>query len=140
MLFAHSFFPVYQLFSSTFWAALGGVIIFFSFVPLLWSAHLFAKRKTTIKPYEEASALVVEGPYRFSRNPMYVGLLTLLFGCALALGSLSAFIGPVFFFTTVDRYVIPKEEVSLKELFPAEYETYVEQAPRWLFRTWTNKD
>ena len=77
------------------WAGVGfiaaGLIIIGS------KAIAFRKAATTIIPFEESSSLVVSGMFRYSRNPMYVGMVMILTGVAILTGSLSPFIGPVLF-------------------------------------------
>lgn len=96
------------------------------------SARLFQKQETTVMPYERSSALVTDGFYEHSRNPMYLAMLLLLVGVAWLLGSITAFL-PVPFMYLVLRYrVITVEEGMLEETFGDEYLEYKRKVRRWL--------
>jgi protein-S-isoprenylcysteine O-methyltransferase Ste14 len=79
-----------------------------------------------------SSALVTSGPFRFSRNPMYLAMLTWLLGLAILLGSLVAFVFPVLFWLLADFFIIPLEERSTERLFGERYLEYKRHVRRWL--------
>lgn len=97
-----------------------------------WAAWLFGRAGTTFKPFQESSALVVRGPYRVTRNPMYVGLVTVLSGIAVLLGSLSPGIIVPLFVAVLDRRFIRFEEAALERAFGAGYRDYKARVRRWL--------
>jgi len=131
MVSLHFVFPILQVLPfpyrySGLVFVLGGILL------VLWAARLFGRAGTTIKPFQEASALVVRGPYRLSRNPMYVGMVGVLVGIALLLGSLSpAIIIPLFVALMDVRFIRP-EEVALERIFGATYGDYKAKVRRWL--------
>jgi len=94
----------------------------------------FLKRRTAINPFQpaKASTLVTSGVYRFTRNPMYVGLLLLLSAWAIWLSAWWPLAGPVFFFLYVNRFQIEPEEKILKEVFGPAYLQYLREVRRWL--------
>jgi protein-S-isoprenylcysteine O-methyltransferase Ste14 len=94
----------------------------------------FARSGTTRNPLrpETASSLVSEGAYRFTRNPMYLGLLLILLGWAAALASALALLGPVVFFAYTSVFQIEPEERALATLFGPEYAKYKKKVRRWL--------
>ncbi len=94
----------------------------------------FRRAKTTIDPLkpQAASSLVTAGIFRYTRNPMYLGLLFLLVAWAMLLSSPFALLGPVAFVTYISRFQIVPEERVLAALFGAEYATYQSQVRRWL--------
>ncbi len=97
----------------------------------LWS---FRKARTTINPMtpEKSSAVVSEGLYRYSRNPMYVGQLILLVAFAVYLGALSAWVvPPIFVWVITVCQIIPEERV-LEQLFGQPYIDYKKSVRRWL--------
>lgn len=97
-----------------------------------WVAMLFHRRGTTIKPGEISSTLLTDGPFRISRNPIYVGMTCVLIGIALALDSLTPwFVVPVFC-ALVTWNVIPVEESMLAETFGDQYAQYQARVRRWL--------
>lgn len=94
----------------------------------------FLRSKTTVNPLkpERASALVTGGVYRFTRNPMYVGMLLFLLAWGVYLDCLPAFIGPVLFVLYMNRFQIGPEERVLREKFGAPFEAYMGEVRRWL--------
>ncbi|MEJ2395879.1 MAG: isoprenylcysteine carboxylmethyltransferase family protein [Candidatus Thiodiazotropha sp.] len=106
-------------------AASGGVLA-------LWAALLFRRRQTTAHPYAVASALVTGGPYRISRNPMYLGLLLTLIAMGLWLQSLSALLLTPLFVFVINRCNILPEERRLTDQFGEPYKAYLSQTRRWI--------
>mgnify|MGYP001588094854 CR=1 FL=1 len=96
-----------------------------------WSFYMFKKNKTPIMPGKKPAFVVVEGPYRFTRNPMYLGVSIALFGAAFYFGNLLSFLSPVIFFLAVNYYFVPFEEKLLEELFGKGYLNYKKQVRRW---------
>jgi protein-S-isoprenylcysteine O-methyltransferase Ste14 len=97
-------------------------------------AAAFRKAQTTVSPLypERASAFVSNGIYRFTRNPMYLGLLLVLFGVAIFLWSLPALIGLPAFIGYIWRFQIVPEERVLEQMFGAQYVEYKRRVRRWL--------
>jgi protein-S-isoprenylcysteine O-methyltransferase Ste14 len=96
------------------------------------AARLFAKHKTTIKPGDTSTYLLTSGPYRFSRNPIYLGMVLALSGVAAMLGSLTPWLLVPVFVWLLHRNVIPVEEKMMAAAFRAEYGQYCERVRRWL--------
>jgi len=94
----------------------------------------FARAKTTVNPLkpETASALVASGIYRWTRNPMYLGLLTVLLGWAAFLASPWGVLGPVMFVLYMNHFQIAPEERALEKLFGASFVAYKSKVRRWL--------
>lgn len=94
----------------------------------------FLRSRTTINPLKpaSASALVTGGIYRFTRNPMYLGLATLLLAWAIYLGNLAALAGVPLFILYMNRFQIAPEERALEERFGAEFIAYRARVRRWL--------
>jgi protein-S-isoprenylcysteine O-methyltransferase Ste14 len=98
----------------------------------VWADGLFKKHRTEVKPFRDSSALVVEGPFRFSRNPMYAGMLAVLAGAAVLAGTLTPFfvvIGMGWLLTA--HFVIP-EERDMEAQFGEPYRAYKTRVRRWL--------
>lgn len=92
----------------------------------------FLGARTTPIPYRRPATLVMWGPYRFSRNPMYVGVTLIYLAVALLRGVLWAvLLLPIVLFV-LDRFVIPHEESILRAAFGAAYERYCARVRRWL--------
>ena len=116
------------------WNQLGIAIIVIALSFDLWSLWLFFKSRTTPNPMKPANtnSLVISGLYKFSRNPMYVGLLTVLLGYAIWLGSLTPFLLlPLFVYVITIMQIIPEEAV-LEKKFGQEYLDYKSRVKRWL--------
>jgi protein-S-isoprenylcysteine O-methyltransferase Ste14 len=94
----------------------------------------FRAAGTTVDPRypEKASSLVVAGIYRFSRNPMYLGLLCLLLAWALYLSNLLGFAGLPLFVLGMNRLQIRHEEAAMEALFGDEYRAYKQKVRRWI--------
>jgi protein-S-isoprenylcysteine O-methyltransferase Ste14 len=94
----------------------------------------FRRAKTTVNPLkpEQASALVVGGIYRWTRNPMYLGMLLLLVGWAFILSSWAALAILPLFVIYLNRFQIGPEERALRARFGAEFDHYRERVRRWL--------
>ncbi len=96
------------------------------------AVRLFRKHNTTIKPGETSSQLVVDGPFRFSRNPIYLGMVLLLSGFAVLFGSLTPWLVLPVFVALIARNVIPVEEAILAETFGPQYQQYRSNVRRWI--------
>jgi protein-S-isoprenylcysteine O-methyltransferase Ste14 len=111
----------------------GSVIGIGAWLLLDGAAMLFFRRAgTSMIPIKPSTALVTTGPYRFTRNPMYVGMAFLYMGLAFALG----FIWPLavlpVVIVAVDRLVIAVEEAYLHRRFGEDYSEYTRRVRRWL--------
>lgn len=113
--------------------ALGLVLIALAFVPPVWAITLFHRAGTEVNPTSASNrALVIEGPYRFTRNPMYGGLIALSLGVAVWVGAWPMFLAPVAVFVTVNFVHIPFEEAKMRRQFGAAYDDYCARVRRWL--------
>lgn len=97
-------------------------------------AAAFRKAQTTVNPLhpERTSAVVSNGIFRVTRNPMYLGLLLVLLGVAVFLWSLPALVGPLLFIAYIRRFQIVPEERALEQKFGTEYVQYKRHVRRWL--------
>jgi protein-S-isoprenylcysteine O-methyltransferase Ste14 len=94
----------------------------------------FHRAKTTINPVniKAASSIVTSGVYRYTRNPMYVGLTVALMGWAVHIAVPFVLVGPVVFILFITRFQIIPEERVLTSKFGEEYRKYQERVRRWL--------
>jgi protein-S-isoprenylcysteine O-methyltransferase Ste14 len=94
----------------------------------------FQRTKTTVNPTrpDSASALVVSGVYRFTRNPMYFGLLLVLLAWGVFLSNAMALIWIPAFIAYMNRFQIRPEERALSRLFPHDFPAYKAKVRRWL--------
>lgn len=96
------------------------------------SMGLFRRARTSILPVKPVTTLVVAGPYRFTRNPMYVGVAGLYLGLALWFDVFWALVVLPAVIATVRLYVIPREERYLERKFGPEYLAYKARVRRWI--------
>lgn len=94
----------------------------------------FNRAKTTVNPMkpQSASSLVRTGIYRRTRNPMYLGFLSLLLASAILTGNVAAFFVLPGFVIYMNRFQIKPEERALARLFGDEFESYCSQVRRWI--------
>jgi len=110
-----------------------GILGFIAWLALDGAAMLrFRSARTSPNPTRPTTALVTSGPYRFTRNPMYLGMAALYAGLALALGAIWSLALLPAVIAVVDRKVIPGEERRLEAKFGGQYAAYRERVNRWL--------
>ncbi len=103
----------------------------------LWCAFEFAWRGLgTPAPFDPPRQLVITGPYRFVRNPMYVGMGIAILGEAYAFPQLSRFMLVIFvvLFMATNIFIAVYEEPALRRMFGSEYEHYCANVRRWIPR------
>ena len=83
-------------------------------------------------PGEKPKFIVMEGPYKFTRNPMYLGVSTALLGAAVYFGNLLSFLSPIIFFLAMNYYYVPFEEKLMENLFGKKYMNYRKKVRRWV--------
>ncbi len=133
MWFLHKHLPVFQIFNAP-WNKIGLGMIMLAVSLDVYSLFLFLKKRTTPNPMkpENTSELVSSGLYKFSRNPMYVGLLIILTGFAVWMGSLISFVMlPVFYWVITEMQIKPEERL-LEVKFGQVYLDYKKKVRRWL--------
>ena len=99
-----------------------------------WAIAAFFRFRTTLDPMhpERATQLITTGLYRFTRNPMYLGLFLVLTGWACGLGSAGAFLPLPLFVWIISALQIAPEEVAMAERFGDAYASYAQRVPRWI--------
>jgi protein-S-isoprenylcysteine O-methyltransferase Ste14 len=100
----------------------------------LAAARHFARRRANIVTFHPPTELVVDGWFRFSRNPMYLGFTLLLAGAALALGGVLTFVPTLLFVLAAETVYIPFEERAMRRVFGEDYRRYSKQVYRWFGR------
>ncbi len=114
------------------WTLLGFVVIAMAVGLALSCWVRFRGARTGIRPFTPATTLVVRGPYRLTRNPMYVGLLGVCLGVAICLGTASPLLVPLLLFWLLDSRFVGREEVFLRKQFGAAFDAYSRNVRRWL--------
>ncbi|MEO6867186.1 MAG: isoprenylcysteine carboxylmethyltransferase family protein [Gaiellales bacterium] len=97
-----------------------------------WAALGFSRVHTPIEPGYVPLALLTSGPYRISRNPIYLGMLLTLLAWAAWLGQPLTLLGPLMFIVVIQRRIIRHEERMLSEQFGEQYAAYRGRVRRWL--------
>ncbi|MFA4861366.1 isoprenylcysteine carboxylmethyltransferase family protein [Methanoregula sp.] len=102
----------------------------------IWMAFrcrvLFLQNRTTLSPYESPAVLITTGPFRISRNPVYLAMAAVLFGSAVVMGTLVPFVFTFLFIVIVEMLFIPFEERRLEEIFGDEYRDYKRRVRQWV--------
>lgn len=127
----HFYFPVGEVIH--FPATMVGVIVSVTglVVSTIANASLL-KHRTSTKPFEKPSELIETGIFRYSRNPVYLGMLLVLTGIDVYLGSVTALAVPFVFFFIFNTVIIPSEEGKLQEVFDERYIAYRKRVRRWI--------
>lgn len=103
----------------------GGVLV----ASTLLSFRLF---RTTVIPHGDPTAFITLGPYLWSRNPIYLGLVMILSGFALYFSGLFLFLAPLVFLGLIGKIHVPHEEAKLSSRFGEAYAEYRDRVARWL--------
>lgn len=115
-------------------AAAAGVLALLGAGLDLWALFAFRSARTTVNPLApgRSSAVVLAGPYRFSRNPMYLGMALLLLAWCVFLGNPLTAVSVVLFCAYITRFQILPEERALLAKFGAPYASYLSEVRRWI--------
>ncbi|MBZ0069527.1 MAG: isoprenylcysteine carboxylmethyltransferase family protein [Thiobacillus sp.] len=97
-----------------------------------WTMWTFVRHRTTVNPYAGASALCTSGPFRFSRNPIYLGDWFILLGVSLLLGTVWPLLFAPLIWAMLRFGVIRHEEAHLEAKFGADYRAYKTRVRRWI--------
>ena len=97
-----------------------------------WAFVTFKNINTTIMPNKAASHLATDGPFRWSRNPIYVADIMVISGIALASGNVWMLITAAIAVFVLEEFAIKREEVHLQTKFGAEWTDYTKRVRRWI--------
>src|SRR4051794_26805913 len=113
------------------WVA-GGLLVVAGLGLLLWFNTLFSRTGTAVAPWKPTTAIVTTGPYRFTRNPAYLGMALTYVGIALLSSAVWVLVPLPIVLAVIDRGVIAREERYLERKFGEEYLGYRRSVRRWL--------
>jgi protein-S-isoprenylcysteine O-methyltransferase Ste14 len=111
----------------------GAGLIAAGFAFSAWARLTFKKQRAEIFPWSDAhQTLVAAGPFRITRNPMYLGIFVIGLGAALVAGTWPMWLVPVLLFTLDNFVIIPFEERSMERAFGEAFRAYKARVRRWL--------
>ena len=110
----------------------GTVLVLLGVALAAWGMITFRRAHTAIVPLHPASRIVTNGPYRFTRNPMYTGLTLVYLGVSLHMNSVWPLLALPIVLALLLRLVVRREEAYLRSAFPDEYVAYLGRVRRWL--------
>jgi protein-S-isoprenylcysteine O-methyltransferase Ste14 len=130
-LLLHFSTPIKQIISFPFkW--IGLFLFILGWIPNVWVGIYFRKLKTSISSNKKPKKLITFGLFKFSRNPLYLGMIVALFGEAIFLGSIVTFILPFFFALFINYINIPREEKNMEKKFGRKYLEFKKRVRRWI--------
>ncbi len=94
----------------------------------------FIKSKTTVNPvkFKKVNKLVTSGIYKYSRNPMYLGMILIIISTSIFYLNYFSVVTPFIFYFWINRFQIKREEIFLKKKFGEEYLSYMSKTRRWI--------
>ena len=131
IILGHFIFPAFKIIRYPY-NLLGILLIVSGIIINACAWQSFVKNKTTQNPYKNPGKLIAKGIYRISRNPMYLGMLAILLGISVLLGSLTTFIIPLIFFIVISKKFISLEERNMEKKFGRRYTEYKNKTRRWI--------
>lgn len=111
---------------------LGGLLFVCAFALAAWGKQQFDRAGTPVRPFTRTTAVVCSGPFRFSRNPMYLGMVLGLIGIGLLLGKVAPFVVVPLFIMWIRARFIRYEEQLMEARFGDAYLAYKARVRRWV--------
>ena len=110
------------------------IILLIGILILINPIFKFIKSKTTIDPikFKKVNKLIISGIYKYSRNPMYLGLLMIVISTSIFFLNILSITTPFLFYCWINRFQIKREEIFLTEKFGKEYILYKTKTRRWI--------
>ena len=110
------------------------IILLIGMLILINPIFKFIKSKTTIDPikFKKVNKLIISGIYKYSRNPMYLGLLMIVISTSIFYLNIFSITTPFLFYCWINRFQIKREEIFLTEKFGKEYMSYKTKTRRWI--------
>lgn len=111
---------------------LSGALVSVGFTVMMLAWWQFRERKVAICPTASTDYLITDGIYRLTRNPMYLGIVTMLGGVAVFIGTVPFYAVTIIYFVLMDRWFCLYEEEKLVDTFGRDYESYKSNVGRWI--------
>ena len=110
----------------------GVLFIVGGLVLIIAPARSFDGAKTAINPFGQPTVFLMEGWYRLTRNPMYLGMVLATFGVVVLLGTATSLLAPIGLLLVLDRRFVRHEEGTLRSTFGTSYDAYCRRVRRWV--------
>lgn len=111
---------------------MGFLLITLGVIAIILATRLFHRANTPLRPFEKPKNLVTDGIYRFTRNPIYLGMVIILIGLGVFLGGLTTFLViPIFIWAIQTNFIVLEEQLLLNT-FGKEYAEYFRRVRRWI--------
>ncbi len=114
------------------WGGLGIIFCALALALVAWAWLVLKRRRTDVRPWKPTTAIVADGPYGLTRNPIYLGFALFQVGLGLWSDKLAVLLMTVVGIAITNNVIIAREESYLFRKFGAEYEGYLAQVRRWL--------
>ena len=114
------------------WMPVGVTLVLLGVALLVWAQVVFRAKRTPLEPWKATKAIVDDGPFAFSRNPVYVGFAIIQVGIGVwsdKFAVIALVLAPI---VATAALIVPREEAYLRRKFGAEYERYCERVRRWV--------
>lgn len=131
MIMLHVLFPIAEVVPYP-WQLLGCVPLLLGITLNLLADQAFKKNHTTVKPFEESSALITTGVFQLSRHPMYLGMVFILIGIGILMGTLMPFLLIPVFALLIEVMFVRTEERMLADKFGDAWREYQTNVRRWI--------
>tara|TARA_B100001057_G_scaffold61495_1_gene54883 strand:- start:460 stop:906 length:447 start_codon:yes stop_codon:yes gene_type:complete len=126
--------PLFPEYHSILINVFSAILLFFGLLVFFLAVASFKRYKTTVNPLQpsKASHLVISGIFRFTRNPMYLGMALILLSLSFKFNLLGGLIVTILFIMFITKFQIIPEEEAMLALFQDEFEIYKENTRRWI--------
>lgn len=131
ILLLHFVYPIASIFKGL-WNLVGSVPLLLGIILNLLADQALKQHNTTVKPFQESNALIVDGVYGISRHPMYLGFVLILIGVSLLLGSVSPYVIVLLFAVFTEFVFIRPEEGMLESIFQEGWVQYKSKVRKWI--------
>ena len=131
MVLLHFLFPIVEVVPYP-WLLLGCVPLILGITLNLIADKAFKQNHTTVKPFEESNCLITTGVFRLSRHPMYLGMLFILIGIGILMGTLMPFLVIPVFALLMEVMFVRTEERMLADKFGETWQKYQANVRRWI--------
>jgi protein-S-isoprenylcysteine O-methyltransferase Ste14 len=113
------------------WLPLGVTMVLLGVALIVWAKVVFDRKRTPLEPWKATRTIVDDGPFAYSRNPVYIGFAVIQFGIGVWSDKLAIVLLTVVPMVLTARLIVPREERYLRRKFGEEYDNYCWRVGRW---------